>query len=139
MSVKMYENGYQTTMICIDSYDNSIPVGRFYSQHTAEGTRFYGAIDLIKKMEVMLDELGYPQSFSRVRSFTKKPVVDMVSPAEDINDKGKVATFITNVMFRQHASWQGRVIWQEGECEKVFRSVMEFMFLIDSAISSKTA
>ena len=137
MSAKMWENGYRTTMICIDSYDNSIPVGRFYNQYTPEGILFHGAIDLIKKMEAMLDQLGCPQSFSRVRSFTEKPAVDMTGSANKIIVKGNVATFVTRVLFRQHTSWQGSVTWQEGQCEETFRSVMELLLLIDSASSSK--
>ena len=56
MSAKMWENGYQTTIICIDSYDQCVPVGRFYNQYCPEGVSFHGAIDLLKKMETILDE-----------------------------------------------------------------------------------
>ena len=137
MSAKMWGNGYRTTTICIDSYDNSVPVGRFYNQCSPDGIRFHGAIDLIKKMETILDQIGSPQSFSCVRSFAEKPSVSMITADQKIIHTGNVATFTTKVLFRQHTSWQGSITWQEGKCEEAFRSVMELLLLIDSAISSK--
>lgn len=137
MSAKMWGNGCRTTMICIDSYENGVPVGRFYNQYSADGILFHGAIDLIKKIDTMLNQMGTPQSFSRVRAFAEKPVADMTDAAKKVIDKGKVATFRVKVLFRQHTSWQGSIAWQEGKCEEPFRSVMELLLLIDSAISSK--
>jgi hypothetical protein len=56
----------------------------------------------------------------------------------EVNCQGKVATFATKVLFRQNASWQGSVSWVEGQREEAFRSVLELLFLIDSAISEET-
>ena len=41
MSAKMWENGYQTTIICIDSYDERVPEGRFYNQYCPDGISFH--------------------------------------------------------------------------------------------------
>ena len=48
--------------------------------------------------------------------------------------KGKKATFLIRILFRQHASWQGSVTWLEGGGEQTFRSVMELIHLMDSAL-----
>ena len=135
MAVKMWENGYRTTMICIDRYDEGVPVGRFYNQSSLDGASFHGAIDLIKKMETMLDQLSIPQSFSSVRSFTERPVINMSEPSEEDFCKGKVATFAVKILFRQNASWQGSIAWLEGKREEPFRSVLELLLLIDSAVN----
>ena len=137
MTAKMWGNEYRTTMICIDSYDKSVPVGRLYNQFCPEGFHFHGAIDLVKKMEAMLDQMNFPQSFSAVRSFAEKPVVNLGGASEEIAHKGKVATFATKVLFRQNTSWQGSVSWMEGQREEAFRSVLELLLLIDSAISEE--
>lgn len=133
MSPKRWGDGFRTTMICIDSYEKSVPVGRFYNQHCPEGIGFYGAIDLIKKMETMLDEMSFPQSFSMIRSFAEKPQTDLVAQASEGSHKGKVATFSVRILFRQNTSWQGSVAWLEGKREETFRSVLELLLLIDSA------
>lgn len=135
MAQKRWGDHYRTTMICIDSYEKSVPVGRFYNQHAPEGICFYGAIDLIKKMETMLNEMSFPQSFSMIRSFAEKPMVDLNGQANEVSHKGKAATFSVKILFRQNTSWQGSVSWLEGKREETFRSVLELLLLIDSAIS----
>ena len=139
MAAKMWGNGYRTTTICVDSYDKSVPVGRFYNQFCPEGFHFHGAIDLVKKMEAMLDQMNLPQSFSAVRSFAEKPVVNLGGASGETSHKGEVATFATKVLFRQNASWQGSVSWMEGQREETFRSVLELLLLIDSAIGEEGA
>ena len=136
MSAKMWGNGYRTTMICVDSYERSVPVGRFYNEYCPEGIHFYGAIDLIKKIETLLDNMSFPQSFSMIRTFAGKTQVDLSGRTNDVPRKGKAATFSVKVLFRQNTSWQGSVSWLEGKQEEPFRSVLELLFLIDSAIVS---
>ena len=137
MSTKRWEDGYRTTMICIDTYEKNVPVGRFYNPYCPEGSAFYGAIDLIKKMETMLDQMSFPQSFSAVRSFAGKPTVDLNGGNKEARHKGKVATFSLRVLFRQNTSWQGSISWLEGKRDETFRSVLELLLLIDSAASAE--
>ena len=139
MAAKMWGDGYRTTMICVDSYDKSVPVGRFYNQYCPEGVLFHGAINLIKKMETMLDQMSLPQSFSAVRSFAERPAVNIGGPSGETAYKGKVATFAIKVLFRQNTSWQGSVSWIEGQREETFRSVLELLLLIDSAMGEARA
>ena len=135
LAAKMWENRYQTTMIGIDSYIKSVPVGRFYNQYYPDGIEFHGAIDLIKKIDTMLDQMNMPQSFFAIRSFAEKPAVDLSERRQDVACNGKVATFHVKVLFRQNTSWQGSISWLEGKREETFRSVLELLLLIDSAIN----
>ena len=48
--------------------------------------------------------------------------------------KGRLATFELKILFRQHASWQGTIVWKEGRQEQSFRSVLELVHLMDSAL-----
>ena len=52
------------------------------------------------------------------------------------NKKGlnTVETFIINVKCRQNHTWQGTVKWIEGQKEVPFRSALELIKLIDSAM-----
>ena len=88
-------------------------------------------------METILNEHKAVQSFSTVRSFAEKPAASVLTSSGEVNCKGKVATFVTKVLFRQNASWQGSVSWVEGKNEVPFRSVLELLLLIDSAIDTK--
>lgn len=50
------------------------------------------------------------------------------------NQKGKMATFVVHVMYRQHATWQGSVTWAETGQKANFRSALELIKLMDSAV-----
>ena len=49
----------------------------------------------------------------------------------------KKPTFIIKVQYRQNASWQGTIKWLEGNVEKGFRSTLELIKLMDSAIGTE--
>ncbi|MBR5319181.1 MAG: hypothetical protein IKU46_06265 [Peptococcaceae bacterium] len=50
-----------------------------------------------------------------------------------------IATFKVKVLFRQSASWQGKLIWIEGKQEIAFRSALELVKLMDSALPQPPA
>ena len=121
MHKRMWQNAYRTTVVCVDSYDDGVLTGRMYNPGLQNGERFHGLMQFLIKMEDLLDTLQFPQPFMDSRGF---------SPA-----RGR-ATFALKVLFRQNASWQGSVTWLEGGREESFRSVLELVLLMDSALSS---
>ncbi len=46
----------------------------------------------------------------------------------------KKEVFRIQVLFREHHSWQGRLIWQNESQEAVFRSTLEFIQLFDTIL-----
>ena len=135
MQERIRKDSARTTVICVDSYENSILKGRYYNgAENEEGREFNGLMQLIVGMEQILDEANFPQSFTAVRSFgdaaEQKP--DVAGSAER---KGKAATFTVKIFYRQHTSWQGSVVWQEKGVEQPFRSVLELILLINSALN----
>lgn len=51
--------------------------------------------------------------------------------------KGDKGTFIVQVKYRQNATWQGEVIWTERKQKQYFRSALELLKLIDSALEAE--
>ena len=49
------------------------------------------------------------------------------------------SSFIVNVTHRQNATWQGTVTWVDENRTQSFRSALELMFLIDSAVSDDSS
>lgn len=47
---------------------------------------------------------------------------------------GKKETFIIDIKDNQNATWQGSLSWVQGNKKENFRSVLELIKLIDSAI-----
>ncbi|MCI8584323.1 MAG: hypothetical protein HFI92_00230 [Lachnospiraceae bacterium] len=51
--------------------------------------------------------------------------------------RGAKATFWIRIMYCQHASWQGEVTWVEQQKKEYFRSTLELLHLIDSALCAE--
>ena len=44
-------------------------------------------------------------------------------------------TFIINIRYNQNATWQGDVKWVQGQKSQTFRSALELIHLLDSAVA----
>ena len=131
-----YENSFRTTLLCIDDYTNKIMRGRIYNPHLPNGIEFVGVMDLLLQMEKMFEDLKCPQAFSSLRTF-RPGTGERNAPTEASKDirEGTVATFSLRILFRQNSSWQGSLMWHEGKTEEPFRSVLELLMLMDSALA----
>lgn len=130
----------RTTMICVDSYEQGVLNGRFYNfGQEGEGCSFRSLTQLLVGMEHLLDSANYPQSFTAMRTFSPIAEPKLDSPADGTQKRGKSATFVVKILFRQHTSWQGTVTWIEEKCEQTFRSVLELILLMDSALTKAAA
>ena len=45
-----------------------------------------------------------------------------------------MATLRIQVLFREHYSWQGCILWEEQQKEATFRSVLELIQLLDEIL-----
>ena len=126
-------NEYRTTIVCVDSYEDGVPVGRFYNPYDPRGETFYGMTRFLARMTDLLDNMDFPRSFTGERSFGHAPVEPGRQPEETIQE-GKIATFSLRIFFRQNSTWQGAVSWMEGGRSQNFRSALELIFLMDSAL-----
>ena len=135
MQLRKWESEYRTTVVCIDSYDDRVAVGRFYNQSCSDGVHFKSTVEFLLKMEEVLDEVSIPQSFATVRTFREPARLKITSLEEMDVYEGALCTFVIRILFRQNASWQGSITWLEGGKEEAFRSVLEFLLLMDSAIA----
>ena len=123
-------------MVCIDSYENGIPVGRIFHPYLEEAILFCGTMQLLQEMEQMMDRMEFPKSFTAIRSFAQASACT-TGPPGDPRQRGETATFAIKLLFRQNASWQGTIAWMEGQLEQGFRSVLEMLFLMDSALRNE--
>ena len=133
---KLWVPGNRKTIVCIDSYEEGILRGRFYgpdgsAQHLSSLSRF------LIEMEEMLELNNEPQSDTIHRKFSS-----LLLPADteilwNNIRRGHEATFEVQILFRQHTSWQGILHWKEQHREQSFRSVLELILLMDSALREK--
>ena len=139
MQHRIRGNEYRTTVACLDSYEKGVLAGRFYNPYLETGEHFESLVQFLKQMEVVLDNMNLPQSFTTTRAFAPPPEHRSGGPPEGESQEGQLATFAVRVIFRQNSSWQGSVTWLEAGREESFRSVLELILLMDSALNESAA
>lgn len=133
----MWGNEYRTTLVCVDSYEQGILAGRLYNPYLSEGASFHSLMEFLRIMEELLDGMNFPQPFTSIRSFQGAQGREKANPPEEMLQEGKRGTFAVRVIFRQNSSWQGSVTWLEQGAEESFRSALELLLMMDSALREK--
>ena len=134
MQGRMWGNEYRTTVVCVDSFEQGVLSGRLYNPYLSEGKAFRSLMEFLRTMEELLDGMNFPQPFTSIRSFQKPQQEKRSGPPEGEPQEGKLGTFAVRVIFRQNSSWQGSVCWLERNVEESFRSALELLLLMDSAL-----
>lgn len=119
--------------VCVDSYDDGVMKGRVLNAYQ-ETEPFESMIQFLMAVETILEDQQIPQSYTSLRRFSDLIPMGEGSAASGSIPKGIRATFELQVLFRQHSSWQGVVVWREQRKEQSFRSVLELVMLMDSAL-----
>lgn len=126
-----WKNAGRKYIVCVDSYDDGILKGRIWD-HMHEAESFHSLSQFLLKMEELLDEEQMPQAYTIPRKFSETPPLD--AEFAEGSKKGEKATFELKVIFRRNTTWQGILVWREDQKEHSFRSVLELVILMDSAL-----
>ena len=128
----------QYTLVCVDSYKDREFSGRLYHPLRPEGVLFTNVVDMVSTLEGLMEEPDVPRPMSSPRSFGTREIV--YHPCERSAPRsGNFATFQLRIMYQYHASWQGSILWMDENRTEAFRSTMELLLLMDSALQSKGA
>jgi len=122
--------------------------GCFFSSIQTEAVPFTCVFDLVRKVDQCCSQMDTPQANMELRYFgnknpmhrrrrrgKKKP--EVVHNPAILSVRGRAATFVVTVLFRQNTSLQGIVQWCDGKAVLPFRSALELLHLMDSAIEMK--
>ena len=128
--------------ICVDDIVDGNAQGKFYNCYSKEPAYFNDICILLLKIEELFDEIKFPESSTKLRSFLKsetetvgKELKKHMTPKEVTEQKGSQSTFVVHVKYRQNATWQGNVVWADKNISKNFRSALELLKLIDQALN----
>ena len=83
---------------------------------------FRSALEMVRIMDFML-----------CPDVIKEDEESIILPILTSNES-KQATFVVEIMYQQHTTWQGLVTWLDKDKKQFFRSVLELMRLIESAL-----
>ncbi len=126
--------------VCVDNLDTDSTSIRLFHCYSDTALVFSELGGLLFHIDRMFDSICFPQASTEIRSFTRKPVEKCLVPdkhrdeADVLAQRGKLATFHVHVQFRQSSTWQGYVSWVEGKKSRRFKSELELLKLIDSAL-----
>ena len=135
MELTSAEQVYHVTRICVDSYEKQVPTGWICNPYLEEAVPFHGVMQLLLRMEALLDQLNFPQSFTANRGMPD--TLTTATPSHGMRE-GAVETFSLRILFRRNASWQGSLTWLEEGKEESFRSVLELLLLMHSALEPES-
>lgn len=130
--------------ICIDEEHDGLIAGRMYHYYSTEPAPFQSLLELMKLAEKLFDSISFPQASTKARSFaglstpeppynTKRPE-RKISAAELAAQRGKLATLLTRVEYRQRSTWQGETLWIEGHKKEVFSTEVELTKILKDAL-----
>lgn len=133
MIQKLWVPQNRKTTLCIDSYQGGVLRGRFYGANQV-AEPFGSLSQFLVRMDAMLEETQAPQAYTTTRTFSSFLLPGVSGSFPGSIPKGCCATFELQILFRQHTSWQGILVWQDKKMEQSFRSVLELVLLLDSAL-----
>ena len=127
-----------TLRICV----NEVRAGQIRGELRKEGESgvksFGDMAEMLLQGDRMLDRVGKPQASTEGRHFGNEKAREKEEEkmsVEKAAETGEKATFVVQIKYRQHATWQGQVKWAEKNETKSFRSALELIKLIDSALA----
>ncbi|MEA4954340.1 MAG: hypothetical protein VB096_02325 [Pseudoflavonifractor sp.] len=138
--------------------------GRLYNIYQKDSIKCADLGDVLIKLNQLCDEYNFPMCNLRIRTFERNDNPLSPSKSETLGKEKKmfydadafnpykafteytqacsaskeglrpVASFYIHVMYRQNASMQGCIVWIDTKNEANFRSAMELLYLLQSAI-----
>ena len=123
-------------LICIDACHDHVCAGRFHNPCLTESGKFQSLSQMVLKIDRSLDFSNEPQAFQTRRRFSQSGMHFHESQDATLRP-GRLATFVLHIHYRQNSSWQGTLSWQETGETMAFRSALELIALIDSAMEHK--
>lgn len=128
-------------IVCVEQKRESGICGCFYHAYSREATMFQNENQLIMRMGNFFEAIQFPFPGTEIRTFDKRKQNQrkekqqkMVSEEELLRHHGENGTFIVRVQHMQNSSWQGLLTWVEEDRTVSFRSVLELLKLIESAV-----
>ena len=134
--------------VCVNTRKQGDYSGELWNQYEDEPKAFYTSLDMIQKMDELYDRWDFPQRSTMNRRFDKaaapkqperiqrKGAIPKMDADRIQDKKGEKGTFIVHVLYRQNATWQGEVVWADKKKKQRFRSALELLKLMDSALDA---
>ena len=112
------EQVYHVTRIAVDSYEDQVPTGWICNPYLEEALPFHGVTQLLIRMEALLDQLNFPQSFTKNRGMPRS--ITTAAPSRIQMFLFRIAWSSLSAQPRRHAATamkKGRLSRASSPCE----------------------
>ena len=128
--------------VCVDEIKDGEISGKVYSRYSRTPWEFNSLIELLGQMESFYNKISFPQAAVQIRGIQWQEMGKLQVEAEQpflekeflLEKRGIQATFLIIVRYRQNATWQGTISWVDKNEKQQFRSALELIKLIESAL-----
>lgn len=103
-----------------------------YHRGIMEGYLQHPRLDRREKVESLSHMLLLLNSLMDLEGSLNRPL-PLVRP--DCGGMDSIAVFSIQILFREHYTWQGKLVWLDEEQEMVFHSAIELIQLIDEILA----
>lgn len=137
---------HQSLRLCIDGASQGRIWGRVAGMRLSSPMPFTDMNEFIMKMDIIMDQQNFPQSFQRKREFkagkrsenmiesVKPYITGVAATAEQVDAlEGELATITLRILARRNASWQGHVVMPDGS-KADFGSELEMLQIISDVL-----
>ena len=118
---KMLPCGSREAVVTVLSYKNGIMDGYLQHPRLQEKEKIHSLSQIILLLNSLVDLEDCPN-----------PCLPLVPL--DFEKKENTAVFRIQILFREHYTWQGRLIWPDENLEVVFHSAIELIQLFDEML-----
>lgn len=110
-------------IVTIQTYQNGVMDGYLQHARLAGKEKVHSLSQMVLLLDSLLDLENCPNQ--------PPPLVCAAS-----EEKDSIAVFRIQILFREHYTWQGRLIWQNENQEIVFRSTLELIQILDEILAA---
>lgn len=119
---KMLPCHSREAVVTVRTYEDGIMAGCLQHPRLKRKEEFHSLSQMVLLLNSLLDLENCPNQ--------PLPLVQVGQ------GKGEsIAVFRIQILFREHYTWQGRLIWQDENMEMVFRSAIELIQLLDEILA----
>ncbi len=118
---KMLPCHSREAVVAVRTYKNGIMNGCLRHPRLEKGEEFQSLSQMVLILDSLLDLENCPNQ-----------KMSLVEPGQD---REGIALFRIQILFREHYTWQGRLIWQNENLEMVFHSAIELLALLDEILA----
>lgn len=109
--------------VTVTSYKNGTMTGYLQHPRLEEKEKLQSLSQMVLLLNDLMDLENCPHP----------PPLPSIRPGGN-GGKG-IAVFCIQILFREHYTWQGKLVWQDEKQEFVFHSVIELLQLLDEILA----